>query len=78
MRFLTNRQPYTKELDRLLGLDEVVGHGMVLGELLLGGARDVSSDEVSVGSLRTFSPLRSCIVTRFGQPTFVSMPWHPS
>jgi predicted nucleic acid-binding protein len=36
IRFLGNRQPYAKELDRLLGLDEVVGHAMVFGELLVG------------------------------------------
>jgi hypothetical protein len=36
IRFLGNRQPYAKELDRLLGLDEVVGHAMVFGELLIG------------------------------------------
>src|ERR1700690_77404 len=36
MRFLGSRQPYASELDRLLGLDEVVGHEMVFGELLVG------------------------------------------
>jgi predicted nucleic acid-binding protein len=36
IRFLGNHQPYAKELDRLLGLDEVVGHAMVFGELLIG------------------------------------------
>jgi hypothetical protein len=36
IRFLSNRQPYASELDRLLGLDEVVGHEMVFGELLVG------------------------------------------
>ena len=36
IRFLGNHQPYAKELDRLLGLDEVVGHAMVFGELLVG------------------------------------------
>ena len=35
IRFLGNHQPYAKELDRLLGLDEVVGHAMVFGELLV-------------------------------------------
>lgn len=43
IRFLAGRQPYTNELDRLLALDEVVGHAMVFGELLIGdrGGRDV-------------------------------------
>lgn len=36
IRFLANRQPYASELDRLLGLDEVVGHDLVFGELLIG------------------------------------------
>ena len=36
IRFLGNHQPYANELDRLLGLDEVVGHAMVFGELLVG------------------------------------------
>lgn len=36
IRFFTNRQPYVRELDRLLGLDAVAGHEMVFGELLAG------------------------------------------
>ena len=36
IRFLTNRAPYAAELDRLLGLDEVTGHELVYGELLIG------------------------------------------
>jgi hypothetical protein len=36
VRFLANRSPYSNELDRLLGLDEVVGHEFVYGELLVG------------------------------------------
>jgi predicted nucleic acid-binding protein len=36
IRFLANRVPYASELDRLLGLDEVSGHEMVYGELLVG------------------------------------------
>jgi predicted nucleic acid-binding protein len=45
IRFLGNHQPYAKELDRLLGLDEVVGHAMVFGELLVGdlGGRSKTS-----------------------------------
>jgi hypothetical protein len=41
VRFLANRVPYSKELDRLLALDEVAGHEFVYGELLAGdrGAR---------------------------------------
>jgi predicted nucleic acid-binding protein len=36
IRFLANRAPYAMELDRLLGLDEVTGHELVYGELLIG------------------------------------------
>lgn len=36
IRFLANRAPYAYELDRLLALDEVVGHELVYGELLIG------------------------------------------
>jgi predicted nucleic acid-binding protein len=37
IRFLAGRAPYAAELDRLLGLDEVTGHELVYGELLIGG-----------------------------------------
>jgi len=36
IRFLGNRPPYAAELDRLLALDEVTGHKLVYGELLIG------------------------------------------
>ena len=36
IRALSNRVPYVAELDRLLGLDEVAGHELVYGELLIG------------------------------------------
>ncbi len=36
IRFLASRAPYALELDRLLGLDEVAGHELVYGELLIG------------------------------------------
>jgi predicted nucleic acid-binding protein len=36
IRFLANRAPYAIELDRLLGIDEVAGHELVYGELLIG------------------------------------------
>jgi predicted nucleic acid-binding protein len=36
IRFLSNRAPYAAELDRLLALDEVTGHDLVYGELLIG------------------------------------------
>jgi predicted nucleic acid-binding protein len=36
IRFLTGREPYTAELDSLLEGDEVAGHDLVFGELLIG------------------------------------------
>ncbi len=36
IRFLSNREPFASQLDRLLAADEVVGHEMVHGELLIG------------------------------------------
>lgn len=36
IRFLANRAPYAQELDRLLAFDEVAGHELVYGELLIG------------------------------------------
>ena len=36
IRFLSNRAPYATELDTLLGRDEVTGHELVYGELLIG------------------------------------------
>jgi len=36
IRFLANRDPYASRLDHLLGKDEVVGHELVFGELLIG------------------------------------------
>jgi len=36
IRFLANREPYAARLDALLGKDEVVGHELVFGELLIG------------------------------------------
>lgn len=36
IRFLANRAPYATELDRLLSVDEVAGHELVYGELLIG------------------------------------------
>ena len=36
IRFLANRAPYAVELDSLLSRDEVVGHELIYGELLIG------------------------------------------
>jgi len=36
IRFLAGREPFASGLDHLLGRDEVVGHELVFGELLMG------------------------------------------
>jgi predicted nucleic acid-binding protein len=36
IRFLSNRQPFAAELDRLLAREDVAGHEFVYGELLVG------------------------------------------
>jgi predicted nucleic acid-binding protein len=36
IRFLANRAPYAPELDLLLSRDEVAGHDLISGELLIG------------------------------------------
>lgn len=36
IRFLADRAPYAAELEKLLSLDEVTGHELVYGELLIG------------------------------------------
>jgi predicted nucleic acid-binding protein len=36
IRFLANQDPFAVELDALLDRDEVVGHELVFGELLIG------------------------------------------
>jgi predicted nucleic acid-binding protein len=36
IRFLAGRDPYANGLDELLGRDDVAGHEMIFGELLLG------------------------------------------
>ncbi|MEO8592166.1 MAG: PIN domain-containing protein [Candidatus Solibacter sp.] len=36
IRFLVNRRPFAAELEFLLGRDEVAGHELVYGELLIG------------------------------------------
>ena len=36
IRFLAGTEPYASGLDRLLADDEVLGHGFVYGELLIG------------------------------------------
>ncbi|MBV8843392.1 MAG: hypothetical protein JO307_11330 [Bryobacterales bacterium] len=36
IRYFRDQHPYAAELDRLVGLDQVMGHDLVYGELLIG------------------------------------------
>ncbi|MFL5308185.1 MAG: type II toxin-antitoxin system VapC family toxin [Polyangia bacterium] len=36
IRFLADREPFASQLDRLLERDDVLGHALVYGELLIG------------------------------------------
>jgi len=36
IRFLAGKEPYASQLDRLLARDEVLGHDLIHGELLIG------------------------------------------
>ena len=36
IRFLSNREPYASQLDELLAVEDVSGHELVYGELLIG------------------------------------------
>lgn len=36
IRFLAGREPYARALDRLLASDQVMGHDLIHGELLIG------------------------------------------
>jgi predicted nucleic acid-binding protein len=47
IRFLMGREPFLRELKRLLSVDEVAGHDLVYGELLIGdigGRKKILSD----------------------------------
>jgi predicted nucleic acid-binding protein len=63
IRFLANRAPYAAELDRLLGIDEVAGHELVYGELLIGdrgGRRNLLSVYEQIHQAR-FVPHREVV-----------------
>jgi predicted nucleic acid-binding protein len=52
IRFLANRAPYAGGLEELLSRDEVLGHDLVYGELLIGdsgGRRGLLSDYGRMG-----------------------------
>ncbi len=58
IRFLSNQAPHSEKLDQLLAFDEVLGHEMVYGELLigdLGGRREFLSNYRSMSQASTVS-----------------------
>jgi hypothetical protein len=67
VRLLAGREPYAAELDRLLGLDEVTGHELVYGELLIGGmgadwagSTSTCRHPLSLGDCSYGRPIRAC------------------
>jgi hypothetical protein len=81
IRFLANRAPYAAEL--LLGLDEVTGHELVYGELLIGTAEAGGSfwpptsgytkrvRFLTATSSRSFT-IATCMVAAWAGSTFTS------
>lgn len=55
IRFLSNQAPYSEKLDQLLAVDEVLGHQLVYGELLIGdcgGRREFLNNYQSISQAR--------------------------
>ena len=56
IRFLSNQAPYATDLDALLGRDEVSGHELIYGELLIGdrgGRKRLLADYEQMHQART-------------------------
>jgi len=56
IRFLANRDPYASQLDRLLSQDEVLGHELIYGELLIG---DIGGRTKFLSAYERISQLRT-------------------
>jgi hypothetical protein len=65
IRSLANRAPYTRELGRLLELDEVAGHELVYGELLIGDRGGRKQLLAAYGQMRQASTVPHGEVTAF-------------
>lgn len=60
-----NRAPYTTELDRLLNRDEVAGHELVYGELLIGDVGGRAKLLAAYQLMHQASPVRHSEVVEF-------------
>ena len=65
IRFLAGRPPYAKELDRLLAFDEVIGHELVYGELLIGDRGGRKELLVSYAQMHQASVIPHCDIVTF-------------
>lgn len=65
IRFTMNRAPYTTELDRLLNRDEVAGHELVYGELLIGDVGGRAKLLAAYQLMHQASPVRHSEVVEF-------------
>lgn len=67
IRFLRNRGAYATELDRLLALDEVAGHELVYGELLIGDVRGRGKLLADYESMHEVAMVPQCEVVAFAR-----------
>jgi len=65
IRSLASREPFRSELDRLLGLDEVAGHELVYGELLIGDRGGRRNLLASYGLIQHAKPVPHHEIVRF-------------
>ena len=65
IRFLANRTPFAAELDRLLEIDEVAGHDLVYGELLIGDTVGRSQLLHSYNLIHRVAPVEHAEVAAF-------------
>ncbi|HXI58830.1 MAG TPA: PIN domain-containing protein [Polyangia bacterium] len=67
IRFLSNREPYASGLDDVLGKDEVAGHEMVFGELLIGDKGNRKTFLASYGQMHQAATVPHSEVVAFAQ-----------
>jgi predicted nucleic acid-binding protein len=65
VRFLADRRPYAAELDRLLDRNEVAGHDLIYGELLIGDRGGRGPLLSSYQLMHRLSPVRHAEVVEF-------------
>ena len=65
IRFLANLQPFAEELDSLLDQDEVAGHDLIHGELLIGDAGGRKELLNYYGRIHRLHPIANAEVVSF-------------